>query len=94
MPSFPIPRVFKEKIIEILKNRISKEILKRSDSFYRNPWFLVKKIDDNYRLINATMKMNRITVRDANMPSNADEFLEKFAGCAVISLINFFSEYD
>jgi hypothetical protein len=37
--------------------------------------------------------MNQVTVRDANMPPNADEFSEEFVGCAVASLIDF-SGYD
>ena len=33
-------------------------------------------------------------MRDANLPPNPDEFSEEFAGCEVVSLINFFSGYD
>jgi hypothetical protein len=28
------------------------------------------------------------------MPPSADEFAKEFSGCAIISFINFFSEYD
>jgi hypothetical protein len=38
--------------------------------------------------------MNRVTIRNINMPPSADEFTEEFSGYTVISLINFFSEYD
>jgi hypothetical protein len=37
MPSFPISRALKEKVIKILNNRIKRNILKRSESPYRNP---------------------------------------------------------
>ncbi len=40
------------------------------------------------------MELNRVTVRDANLPPSADEFSEEFAGCAISSLIDFFSGYD
>jgi hypothetical protein len=40
------------------------------------------------------MKMNRVIIRDANMPPSADEFAEEFFGYAVTSLINFFFKYD
>jgi hypothetical protein len=40
------------------------------------------------------MKMNRVTIRDINMPPSADEFAKKFSGYAVASLINFFFKYD
>ena len=38
--------------------------------------------------------MNSVTLRDANIPLYIDEFSEEFAGCAVASLIDFFSGYD
>jgi hypothetical protein len=38
--------------------------------------------------------MNRIIIRDANLLSAIDEFFEKFADCAIVSLVNLFFEYD
>jgi hypothetical protein len=93
--SFPISRALKGKVIEMLNDRIKKGILEKSEGPYRNPWFLAKKKNKiSYRLINTAMKMNRVTIKNANMPPSADEFAEKFFGCAIISLINFFSGYD
>jgi hypothetical protein len=40
------------------------------------------------------MEMNRVTIKDANMFPSADEFIKKFSKYIIISLINFFSEYD
>ena len=40
------------------------------------------------------MKLNRVTVRDANLPPSANKFSEEFAGCAISSFIDFFSGYD
>ena len=69
--------------------------MEKSKGPYRNPWFLVaKKLAGTYRLINAAMKMNAVTLRDANMPPSVDEFSEEFAGCTCASLIDFFSGYD
>jgi hypothetical protein len=93
--SFPIPRALKKKIIKILNNRIKKGILKKSEGPYRNSWFLAKKKDKiNYRLINAIMEINRVTIKNTNMPPSVDEFAENFFRYAVISLVNFFSKYD
>jgi len=47
-----------------------------------------------YRLINAAMKMNKVTLKDANLPSSVDEFLEEFIGCIAALLVDFFSGYD
>jgi hypothetical protein len=81
-------------VIKILKNRIDREILKSYHKPYRNPWFIMKKKDGKYRLINYAIELNKHTIRDANLPLNVNIFSEKFVGCAVISLINFFSGYD
>ncbi|KAK1914007.1 hypothetical protein P3342_007253 [Pyrenophora teres f. teres] len=42
----------------------------------------------------ASIKINGVTIRDANPPPNPDEFSEEFAGCAIMSLMDFFSGYD
>lgn len=55
---------------------------------YRNPWFAVKKKDGDYRLVNAVMNINRVTIRDATLSPSIDEFLENVAGIHVASLID------
>ena len=94
-PGFPIPKALTGIVTEMLKERVSRGTLEPCHGPYRNPWFLVKKKEaGKYRLVNAAMEMNRVTVRDANLPPATDEFAEDFAGCAVASLIDFFSGYD
>jgi len=79
----------------MLKDRIKRGTLEFSYGLYRNLWFLVaKKEKGEYRLIVAATDMNKVTIRDANMPLNVDEFSEEFAGCVVVSLLDFFSRYD
>lgn len=69
-------------------------MLERGYGPYRNPWFLVKKKDGNYRLINSAININAITIRDAMLPPSADEFSEHVAGRLVCTLIDFLSSYD
>ena len=45
-------------------------------------------------MINATMKINEITIRNANLLSNVKKFVEKFANMTIVSLIDFFFNYD
>ncbi|KAH5702140.1 hypothetical protein HBI20_255490 [Parastagonospora nodorum] len=92
--NFPVPRRLRAEVNDMIQQRLNRGVLEYSKSPYSNPWFLVKKKDQGYRLINNAQKINRVTVRDANMPPNADEFSEEFAGCQVVSLIDFFSGYD
>ena len=94
-PSFPVPKGLLPVVLEILRDRLERGVLEYCDGPYRNPWFLVaKKAPGAYRLINAAMKLNSVTLRDANLPPSVDEFSEEFAGCAIASLIDFFSGYD
>jgi hypothetical protein len=52
--------------------------------------FSQKKDKISYRLVNAIIEINRVTIRDINMFPSADEFAEEFSKYTVISLINFF----
>jgi hypothetical protein len=79
---------------EILLDRIRKGVLELCYSPYRNPWFLVSKKSGKYRLVNTAMCINKVTIRDTNIPLNANEFVEEFAGIAIASLVNLFSGYD
>ena len=91
---FPIPRKLRQVVVEMVQDRINRGTLELCKSQYRNPWFLVAKKDKGYRLINNAQKLNGVTIRDANPPPNPDEFSEEFAGCAIMSLLDFFSGYD
>ena len=79
----------------MLKNRVKKNIFKLNYNPYRNPWFLIKKKKKNkYRLINIIIKINRVIVRDINLPPSINEFSEKFTDYIIASLIDFFSNYN
>ncbi|KAJ9246723.1 hypothetical protein DTO195F2_9270 [Paecilomyces variotii] len=92
--SFPVPKALHGIAQGMVKERMNAGILERSQGPYRNPWFLVKKKSGKYRLINAAMEVNRVTIRDANLPPSADEFSEEFSGMLVSTLIDLFSGYD
>lgn len=75
----------------MLQERLKIGVIEPCHGSYQNPSYLVKKSTlGKYRLINIAVELNRVTVRDANLPSSADKFSEKFGGCAIFSLINFF----
>jgi hypothetical protein len=38
--------------------------------------------------------MNKVSIRDANLPPNPNELAEEFAGCYIMSLLDFFLGYD
>ena len=47
-----------------------------------------------YRLINIIMKMNEVTLKDANLLLLINEFSKEFIGCITALLVDFFSGYD
>lgn len=62
---------------------------------YHNLWYLAKKsTPKKYWFMNVAVELNRVIIRDSNLPPFTDEFFEEFAGCTVSSLIDFFSGYD
>jgi len=82
-------------VIEMLKDRVEKDIFKSNYSSYRNLWFLVKKKEKGkYRLINTIIKINRVIVRDVNFPPSVNKFFEEFIRCIIAFLIDFFSGYN
>lgn len=92
--TFQPPRALRDITIDMLRQRIDGGVLENSHGPYRNPWFLVKKKNGKYRLINAAFDINRVTIRDANLPPNVEEFADEFAGLSCCSLIDLFSGYD
>ena len=40
------------------------------------------------------IKMNEMTIKDANLSSNLNEFVENFAEMSISSLMNYFLEYN
>ncbi|KAJ5675386.1 hypothetical protein N7462_008283 [Penicillium macrosclerotiorum] len=90
-----IPLALRSNVEGMLQDRIRKGVFERCHSSYRNPWFLVKKkVAGTYRIVTAAMKLNLVTIRDANIPPGADEFVEEFSGMPVMSLVDLFSGYD
>ncbi len=92
---FQIFKALIEIVAEMIKNRIKNDVLELCYEFYRNSWFLVKKKKkEKYRLINVVLKMNRVTIRNANLFFAMNEFSKEFADCVIVSLMNLFFEYN
>ncbi len=92
VPGFQIPKALTSTVNDILQERLKMGVIEPCHGPYQNPQYLVKKsTQGKYRLVNFAVELNRVTIRDANLPSSADEFSEEFAGCTISSLIDFFS---
>jgi len=79
----------------MLKKQLDFDILEPCQGPYQNPWFLVRKLQKGkYRLINAVMHINKVTIKDVNISSNIEQFVKEFTGLQVVSLVNMQSEYN
>ncbi len=79
----------------MLRERFQKNLIELFYALYKNPYFLVKKKEENkYRLINNAVEINRVIIKDGNLPPAINEFSEEFSNYTITSLINFFSGYD
>ena len=62
VPGFPIPKALHPVVVGMLRERLKNGVLEYYNGPYRNPWFLVKKKSGKYRLINATIEINKYTI--------------------------------
>ena len=92
---FAILKVFVSTVTEMLQECLRCRTFEPCHGFYRNNWFVMRKKEKRmYRLINAALDMNKVTIQDANLPLSVDEFSDDFADCAICFLIDFFFKYD
>ncbi|KIW21975.1 uncharacterized protein PV07_12622 [Cladophialophora immunda] len=93
--SFPIPKALEPVTIERVREKLSKSLFERGHGPYRNPYFPVKKKrSGEYRLVIAAQNINKVTVRDANLPPSSDDFGEEFTGMWMTSILDWLSGYD
>jgi hypothetical protein len=92
--SIPIPLGLRQKVIDLLRQRLRRGILEEGHGSYRNPFMLVAKKDGGIRLINSATRINRVTIRDSLSPPGTEEFSADVAMCQMLSLLDFFSGYD
>ena len=78
----------------MLDKRIMAGILKPCLGLYRNPWFLIKKANRKYCLINSATNANRVIIKNAMLSPTVDKFSKEFIELKVISYIDFFLGYN
>ena len=89
---FSIFKAFQRTIIKMFREKMNVELFEKCHDSYRNLWFLIKKKSNKYRMINAAMNINRVTIRNANLFSQMNAFVKEFVDMKMIFLIDFFFE--
>ena len=80
--------------MEIIQEHFNIDLLEYCNGPYQNFYFLVRKGNRKYQLINTVIFLNRILIKDANLLPSADEFSEEFGEIAVTLIVDLFLGYD
>lgn len=78
--NIPIPPGLREKVVSLLKEKMSAGVYEPSQSSYRSRWFCVLKKNGKLRIVHDLQPLNAVSIRDAGLPPILDAFVEPFAG--------------
>lgn len=92
--NIPIPPGIKDKVIELLKHKMSAGVYEMSQSAYRSRWFCVLKKSGKLRIVHDLQPLNAVTIRDAGLPPIIDDFVEPFAGRQCYTVFDLFWGFD
>lgn len=92
--NIPIPPGILDKVIELLKVKISHGVYEHSQSAYRSRWFCVLKKNGSLRIVHDLQPLNKVSVRDAGVPPILDEFVQPYAGCQIFTVFDLYSGFD
>ena len=86
--SYPVPPSVQHELLSLFESRIENGRLEPCNGPYANKYFVVKKKNGNYRFIQDSQPINQVTIRDAGVPPNVDEFSGEFSGYPIYSAYN------
>lgn len=92
--NIPIPPGIKDKVVELLKEKIAAGVYELSQSSYRSRWFCVLKKSGKLCLVHNLQPFNKITIHNAGLPPNLDNFVEPFAGYQCYSVFDLYWGFD
>lgn len=92
--NIPIPPGIRDKVIELLKEKMAAGVYEPSQSSYRSRWFCVLKKNGKLRIVHDLQPLNKISIRDAGLPPILDDFVEPFAGRQCYTVFDLFWGFD
>lgn len=93
--NIPIPNGIHDKVIQIIKDKISSGIYEPSSASYRSRWFcVVKKDGKSLRLVHDLQPLNGVSIKDAAVPPFVDQLGEAYAGRACYSSYDLYVAFD
>jgi hypothetical protein len=92
--NIPIPPGIRERVVELLKEKIATSVYKPSQSSYRSRWFCVLKKNGKLRIVHDLQPLNAVTIKEAGLPPNLDSFVEPFAGRQCYTVMDLYWGFD
>ena len=93
-PNIPIPPGIRDRVIELLKEKIEAGVYEPSQSSYRSRWFCVLKKSGKLRLVHDLQPLNKITIKESGLPPNLDAFIQPFAGYQCYTVFDLYWGFD
>ncbi|MBW0583999.1 hypothetical protein O181_123714 [Austropuccinia psidii MF-1] len=90
----PIPKSILPQFIELVRERIRTGLYEQSTSSYNSPLFCVVKPKGKLRIVHDLQDLNKVTIKDAGLPPNVDEFVGSFSQRACYGLGDIMGGYD
>ena len=69
-------------------------VYEQSQSSYRHQWFVVPKKNGKLRIVHDCQPLNKVTIKDAGLPPNLEDFVELFAGFQCYTVFDLFWGFD
>ncbi len=88
--NIPIPPGIRDKVIQFLRSKIEAGVYEASQSSYRSQWFCILKKNGTLRLIHDLQPLNKVSIRDAGLIPEPDEFIEPYGGCQCYTMFDMF----
>jgi hypothetical protein len=93
--NIPIPPGLADAFHKIVSEKLANGAFEPSTSSYRSKYFLVaKKVAGEYRFVIDLQPLNKVTIKDAGLPPDIEDFVSEFPGLACYSSMDIYVGYD
>ncbi len=93
--NIPIPPGIYDKVVRILKEKISIGVYERSNSSYRTKWFcILKKDGKSLQLVHELQPLNAVTIKDSGAPPILEFYVDNLGGRGGYTGLDLFVAFD
>ncbi|GAW05691.1 DNA RNA polymerase [Lentinula edodes] len=92
--TLPIPPGIRNKVIQLVREKVASGLYEPSNSSYRSQWFVVAKSDGGLCIVHNLKKLNAITVCDSGQPPIIHLFIEQCGRRGIYSGIDVIAGFD